>query len=57
MEEEEEYKQDMLKKMADGDRLEQMNNQKARLKREEHKKEVQRLLEERRKSQQIQKQV
>src|SRR4051812_36516433 len=44
--EEEEYRLMLLKEMEEADRVEQMNAQKARLKREEHKREVNRLLDE-----------
>eukprot|EP00026_Physarum_polycephalum_P006218 Phypoly_transcript_06260.p1 GENE.Phypoly_transcript_06260~~Phypoly_transcript_06260.p1 ORF type:complete len:560 (+),score=139.64 Phypoly_transcript_06260:77-1756(+) len=42
------YGQQMMQKMAEMDRLDQMNAQKARLRKMEHKREVDRLLEERR---------
>jgi len=45
--EEEKYKQMMLEKFANDDKLEQMNAQRRRMKKEEHKRAVQHLLEER----------
>merc|ERR1712100_515895 len=47
-EEEEVFRQRMLAKFADDERIEQMNAQKRRMKMQEHKREVDRLLEERR---------
>ena len=46
-EEEEKYRQIMLEKFAEDDKLEQMNAQRRRMKKEEHKRAVQYLLEER----------
>lgn len=48
-EEEEAFRQSMLAKFAEDDRIEQMNAQKRRMKQLEHRKEVARLIEERRK--------
>jgi len=54
-EEEEKYKQMMLDKFAEDDKLEQMNAQRRRMKREEHKRSVQILLEERQRKRQADK--
>lgn len=56
-EEEEKYREHLLSVMAEKDKLDQMNAQKARLKREEHKREASRLLEERKKEQERMKQL
>jgi hypothetical protein len=47
-EEEQRYREEMLAKFADDDRVEQMNAQKRRLKQAEHRREVERLIEARR---------
>ena len=49
LDEEEEFKTQMLSKFAEDDRIEQMNAQKRRLKQQEHKRAVEKLLEDRRK--------
>lgn len=48
-EEEEAFRQALLAKFAEDDRIEQMNAQKRRMKQLEHRKEVEKLIEERRK--------
>lgn len=48
-EEEEAFRQSMLAKFAEDDRVEQMNAQKRRMKQLEHRREVEKLIEERRK--------
>lgn len=48
--EEEEFKQRMLAKFAEDDRLEQMNAQKRRMRLADHQREVQRLIEDKRKA-------
>ena len=48
LEEEEEFKRQMLAKFAEDDRIEQMNAQKRRIKQQEHKRAVEKLLEDRR---------
>ena len=51
----EKYRQMMLDKFAEDDRIEQMNAQRRRMKKEEHKRSVQILLEERRRKRQEEK--
>ncbi|XP_065661551.1 meiosis-specific nuclear structural protein 1 isoform X3 [Hydra vulgaris] len=55
-EEEEEFRQKMLQKFSEDDRIDQMNAQKRRLKQQEHKRAVEKLIEERRIYQQKDKQ-
>ena len=53
--EEEKYRQMMLDKFAEDDKLEQMNAQRRRMKKEEHKRAVQHLLEERKMKREVEK--